>query len=351
MSGLEGSAVTPAASNGAAPPPPPAPASSPSNGDGGDEADLLAKSQAILNGDEETSGEEVKPAEAKPKVEEKKEEPLDEAQLSRSYARLRSEEKRFDRRKQEQSAKYLQDVESHKASVAAFEKQKQEFESNVERARREPLMALKLLGWGYDDLVKYVADGNIPMDKIREDFRIQLDERGKKSQEELAAIKKELEETKAERVRESQIREAQAYESRVFGEIDGLLKQDPAKFRYLSRADRDEVNREVLQAMIDHYQSSGEVLALSDAMLYKEKRLEKVASWLRDHPEAASPGGAVKSANPGAAKPETEEARPISQRETAVRGVQKVDLNAMTDEEREELSRRILSGDADADLM
>lgn len=347
---LEGTAVS-SASNGAGAPPPPAPVA---DDGGGDESALLAKSQAILSGDDEIPAEETptQPDAGKPKpAEEKKtEETPDEAQLSRAFARLRSEQKRFDSRKLEQSQKYMADVEKLKTERESFEKERSGFTELQARARREPLMALKALGWDYENLVKYVADGNIPMAKIQEDFRVELDERGKKAQADLEAYRKELDELKSERQREQMIQEAQAYEGRVLDEMEGLIKSQPEKFKHLARVPRERSHRAILNHMIEHFEKNNEALALSDAMLYAEQEAKSYAAWFASQ-EAASPGGAVQSANPGAAKPETPEARPISQRETTVRGVQHRDLNTLTDDEREELTRRILSGEADAELM
>lgn len=333
----------PQAPNGAATPPPAAE----SSGDG--EAELLAKSQAILNGDEETPAESNEETPASPEKkeapkEEKKEPEPDQAELSAGFARLRAEQKRFEKRKQDGHAEYLAREEKLKAESAAFEKSKQEWEEKVKGASSSPLKALKALGWEYTDLMKYVADGNIPMEKIREDFQIQLSEHQKKLLAEHEASKKEIEQLRQERERERLQRDASAFEERLFAEADELIKAEPEKFRNLARVPREHRNKALIDQMLQHYTEHKVPLALSDAMLYQERGASTYASWFAR--EAASPGGSVQSENPGAAKPETEP-RPISQRDASVRGVQKKNLDDLTDEEREELSLRILAGDTD----
>lgn len=337
-------------SNGAAPAAPlgvatpgaePAAAGGEPAADLGEDA-LLEKALGELNGEEPPAAQ-AEPEKPKPAPAPKKDaapDGWDEAQASRAFAKLSAEQKRFDARKQEQSQKYLADVASFEAKQKAFEQESAEWRTAVSKAKDSPLQALKALGWTYDQLVQYVAkEGVIPSEKLRSDLKLELDEVSKSSRAELEAVKKELAEAKAERERQAAMEKARTYETSVYEGVDAALAAEPEKFRHLARIPAERRNTAILNYMVAHYEKTGEALAISDAMLYGEQEAKEYASWYAS--EAARQEGAVQSANPGAAKPETE-ARPISQRDQSVRGVQK-DPDEMTDEEREQEALRILA--------
>lgn len=336
-------------SNGAAPPPPAAGDSTPSVDDGGGEDALLAKALGELTGEtaeEQSEGTRESPP-PKPPADTQAAPPPepDEHQLSAGFAKLRSEQKRFDRRKAEQSNEYLTKVKDFEAKEKAFEEKQKGWQDAVTRSKNSPLEALHALGWTYEQLVEYVAkEGVIPASKLRTDFKVELDEASAKSREELQEIKKELEAAKEEKKRELAAKKADEYEQKVFAEIDTLLEKEAAKFVHLRRIPKEVRDGGILDHMIQHFNETGEALAISDAMLYGEKEASKIASWYSQGD--ARQEGAVKSANLGAAKPETE-ARPISQRDASVRGVSRpLDPETMTEEEREAEALRILTSDS-----
>lgn len=336
-----------AGTNGAAPPMGVAVQDIPETTEGGEdlgEDALIAKALSALNDGEAPEVKEPdKPKEVeKPKADgPKPPDGWDEAAASRAFARLTSEQRRFDKRKQEQSSEYTTKVAELESKTKAFESEQKEWRQKVSGASTSPLAALKALGWTYDQLVEYVAkEGIIPTEKLRSDFKVELDEASKASRTELEEIKKELAASKAEKERNAAEQRARDYESRVHSTIDAEIEANPGKYAHLARVPKDRRNSAILAHMVEHYQKNGEALAITDAMLYGEKEAKEYASWYAT--EAARQEGAVKSANPGAAKPETE-ARPLTQRDTAVRGVQK-EPDDMTDEEREEEAMRILAG-------
>lgn len=324
----------------------------PEASEGGNESELMAEALAMLDG-EKGPEETEKPAE-KP-VEKPAEKPPDEVELSKAFAALTAKERRFNERKEKQNADLLAREAKLKKDLEDFtaSKEKAEWQGWRDRAKQSPLTALVEAGWTKEQIIKYIAsDGEIPVERFQDEFKVQLDERTKELRAEQAKLKEELENDRTEQQRLRNIREAQSYEARVVTEIDDMLSTEAERYRFASRVPKNELYPRVLNRMITHYRETGaknedgrgEVLAVSDAMLYIEKEAERIASWFQTQ-QAASQGGTVESGKPGAAKPETEEARPISQRESSARGVKKTNPDDMTDDERAEEALRILTGD------
>jgi hypothetical protein len=330
---------------------PPAP---PSLGTGsGDEANLVsdpdfAAALRELEGAEAEapSGTETEAPKTEPAPPPEPEEAKD---PSPEWAKLRAHE----RRHKERVAKHTEELRAERAKFAAekeaYEREHGEFKSIKERAKKTPIEALTALGWTLQDLTKYVvANGEVPQEKILADMKMQQDEELKALRAEIESVKKQREDEVRLTERQKMEREAEGYEVKVKDLMQTVYQQDGAKFRYLSRIPQEVAHRKVLDIQLAYYQQTEKALAISDAMLQAERNLAQIYSWV-DPNGGPGQAGSVQSVQPVAAKPSQSEAAPIGQRETTVRGIQKVDLDSMTDEERMDRARRILDGEIEPD--
>lgn len=333
-------------------PPPAAQAPEQGSAPGNDSANLLADPDFAaalreLEGDTGSQPESAPPdgpkTEPAPPPEAEKTE-----DLSPEWAKLRAHEKRHKARVAEQTATLnaqRAEIEKLKAEAEAL---RTEHTTWREKAKKTPLEALKLIGWDLASLTQYVANnGEVPQEKLLADMKIQMDEEVKALRQQIEESKKEKETERAQAERMRMEREAGEYEQRVASRIQSVFQAEPAKFPNLARVPPDVVKQKVLDIQIAEYERSQKSLAVSDAMLYAERNLAQVLAWVAG--QGPGQAGTVQSVEPVAAKPSQTEAAPIGQRESTVRGHQKVDLDSMTDDERWQRAQKILAGEIEPD--
>lgn len=282
------------------------------------------------------------------KVEEaKKEEPLpDIAEISKSFAALKHKTKRFDDDRAAFNAEKTEFEAKKTADSADFEKQRSEFNAHVEMAKKNPLSALKALGWSPEQLYAYIEkDGQVPPERLIESAKAEL----KKELEDLRAERaKETEEKKArdaEALKAEQRTQADGFARRVGLEIADVADAEVAKYPYTRNVilkNPGLVHRAVLNSIASHMAKEKKVLAVSDAMMQFEEQAKANAEMLGLPPISSDPrqAGAVQPANPG-------NIEPISKSDAAKSGlVPKRAPDEMSDDERYELGLRLARGEA-----
>lgn len=339
----------PAQTPAAAPPPPAPPAeSSDVGGDRGAESDLLKEAMAALKGEEAPPAAENE----KPKVEEKPKEELTQKKLSDGFAKLAAKEDRFERRSAEQTAK----LQAERAAFEAERAQVAPLREAMEKAKTSPLEALSLLGWTYQHLVDYVMkDGQIPQEKFAE----RLTNEHKSAYEKLQA---EIAELRSGREQERQAYEAQQETSRQEHAVRELFKGDDApgatKYpNFYAKFSEDPGNAaglmvDVQNLLTAHYNQTcvrddkgrivrpGEKVDPERAVMHIESILAKMQIRPRN---PGQPGAVSQTANAGAARQQAP--KPLTPRDYSVTSMPSdEEILAMTDEEREALAKRIVSG-------
>lgn len=321
-------------------------------------ADLEAKAKAILAGEAEPDAEPT----TDPKAAKKPAAEDEEANLSPGWAKLRSQEKRHNRRVAEQTQELNTGRDALKTERASFDSERQAFTAERdahralrEEAKRSPLKALEQIGWTLPALTKYVADnGQIPAEKMMADMKLEYDEGLKKQAAELEVLKNETKKAEEAKTTRERIEAARGYEVKVWERIKSVITQDFAKYPHIADAVQDpegaaRTHQRVLALQVaamngQHPDFPGQekYLAESDALLYAERELAKIYSWRR-----TGQAGTVETGQPGAAKPSGKDAALISQGDQSSRTVQKKEPDDMSDEEREKKAKRILAGEED----
>ncbi len=349
--------VTPAATPAA--PPPPAPAGG--DGDsasvevGGNSSEdaLLDQALATLRGEGDEAPETAEgeaPAEGAPAAAEPAEKPAEvtQAKLSKGFAKLRAQEERFERRAAEMEAAHAQ----REATYAERDTKYAGYEQALQEARQSPLRALKLLGWEYDQLAKYVLnDGQLPPEQMAKHLQ-------EHQQSEFQRLQGEIESLKQERAKEGEARAAREFEGRVEGDVHALFKGDSpdgAKYPHFAHHFRngqgEKLMVDVKSVLAKHFNQTcvrdekgriikpGEIVASERAVMY----IENILKGMQVGPlPTGNPGqsGAVKSANTGAAKP-----RPLVARDASEMSVPSdQEIESMSDEERFNLALQVTSG-------
>lgn len=356
------------ASNGAPPvaqavveaPQPPAEGAEQASGGDADAINLKKAREILFGGDEEaaegTETDETTP-EAPKNAQEEAKKPSEE-DLSPEWAKLTAQQRRHKARVAEQTAELnakRAEVEAREQAfgekVKAFEAREQEWSARAEAARRDPLKALAEIGWTLPALTKYVADnGQIPPEKLAQDLKLEYEKSLKEQRDELERVKKEIEEGKANAKKAEEQAQASQYEGKVLNELRTVYHADPSKYPNLAVAPEARTHKRILALQVaamngQHPDFPGQqkYLAVSDAMLYAERELAEIYSWQG----ARQAGTALQAGKPGAEKPSTIEATPISRSETASRVVARRSPDEMSEQELLERAKRQLAGEED----
>jgi hypothetical protein len=215
-----------------------------------------------------------------------------------------------------------------------------EYQGRLNEAKKNPIKALEQLGWTIEQAIKFVNDnGTIPQEiieqNLRAEFKKELDEIRETSRKERESYETDKKTREQAQTLVQQQELARSYEKRVADEVEGVLKNEGAKYKYFSKVPRDFALQTVLKYMVDAHLAKKPV-ALSDAMLYVEGEARKTASWFGSvdagQPDP-TPGRDVKPSNPG---PSVE---PIPLSASARRAVlQKKHPDDMTEDERMEMA-------------
>lgn len=342
--------VTPAA-------PPPAPPAPPQRveGEAINEEALVEQALAALRGEGDAPGEELdqgeQPMEAgegeakpEPKAQPKPEEELTQKKLSAGFAKLREQEDRLDRRYKSWQAEQA----TKEAELAAREARFAPLEQAQARAASSPLEALKLLGWEFEQLAKYVMeDGKVPQDVLFRSFQEEQRKQGETLQQEIARLKQEKEAEKTQAL----VRET---EGRMAANVGELLGGETTKYPHVAKLYKQSPERvmvDVKNLVAQHWNETcvrdaqgrivkpGEAVAPERALVYIERILSSLVGEAGGNPAQR---GAVQSAQAGAEKPSP---KPLVPRDYSDAGMPSdQEIEAMTDEQREALAVRIVSG-------
>lgn len=248
----------------------------------------------------------------KPQTKEEVEAELE--KLSGAFAKLTAQ----DRRLKARAAEHKADVQKFEAEKQSFEAERQNFQAEREgfqaqlgKAKQSVEECLKLGGWSMDDVANWILnDGKVPTEKLIRDME-------ESTKAELEKLRKEKEEARAQFEREQTELEQRRFDTNLQTHLVDAVKG----YKYLSRLPMDtEVFPGVKKYLLTEYQKGNKGVAVEDALRYFEQRLSDMAATLG---VAAVPEseGAVKSAQPAAAKPETPKPAPITNRDASLRSV------------------------------
>ncbi len=269
------------------------------------------------------------PAAAEAKPEPAKTAEGTEDELTKEWVRFRNQDKRLKLKAQEFSAERAKHTEER----TAFEAERSEFQASKARAKQHPLAALQEIGWSFDDLMAYVSkSGQIPQQRILDEFKMQVDEELKKNRTELEEIKKEK--ASAERGRL-----ITTYEDAVTNEVKTTLKTYPHLEKFVARFGVDKLLPKVFQQLHNHAIQKN-FLPPSSVLRSFEEELSMVAPIYGPSPGQA--GADSGSAQPEAVKPQPRPA-PLTNDDESERG----SITAADDDDLETLRRKaraILAG-------
>jgi hypothetical protein len=252
----------------------------------------------------------AKPAETKPEPE------GDEDENTRRWVRLRNQEKRFNDRIAKERGEFNKERETFAKERETFQKEHESFKAAKARASKEPLSALKELGWSFEQLVDYVQkNGQVPQERIINDLKLSMDE-------EMQKTRAELEEIKNEKKTQERQQRINGFQQKVVDEVRTTIDGFPNLKRFLDKHGPEKVIPKVLwkmetEAKVKNYLTPSQVMGMF------EDELSQVAS-LYETPSPAPGGAGQGPANPEAAKPRTRP-EPLSNDDGSERGVHDVD--------------------------
>src|SRR5579885_236789 len=249
MSVPQGNPASP--QNSATPVPPGAPQSAPKP-----QAD--PKAQGVQPG---ASSEGQKPGE------EKKDKELDPR-----FAALARKERALVTQQSQVKAQLVQ-VQERESKVAAAEARIRE---EIGKAQSDPLAALKLLGWTYEDLTNYVLNGKkAGPERQLKDLETKFDEKLNKTLEERE--RKRQEEQQAQAAREEQ----EAIED-FKGSISEFLSQHTAEYELIALEDPQDMRDMIFDTVSEHFERTKKILSVKEATDLVEQflteRVEKAAT-------------------------------------------------------------------------
>lgn len=228
---------------------------------------------------------------AEPKPEPAKAAEGSEDELTKEWVRFRNQDKRLKLKAQEFTAERAKHTEER----AAFEAERAAHKAEVEAAKKHPLAALQRIGWSFDDLMAYVSkSGQIPQERILNEFKMQVDEELKTTREQLEEIKKE----KASAERGKLI---QTYEDAVTNEVKTTLDGYPNLKRFVGKFGVDKLLPKVFQ-QLHNCALQKNFLPPSKVLANFEEELSLVAPIFGSSPGQA--GADSGSAQPEAVKPQ-----------------------------------------------
>ncbi len=174
----------------------------------------------------------------------------------------------------------------HDQAVAKFEKVQAGFDELVDKAHKNPVEALEVLGWSVEDFIQYTESGQVPVERLQGALE-------KKMQDELKGMKEELatarHQTNVERWSQDVSRGIQAVPQHAdqFPHLAKKLEQ--------GKIDPTYVHQRVMKAQANYLKQNGEKLELPRALGYIEKELEQSFQMWRDEIPDPSQAGSVKS--------------------------------------------------------
>lgn len=260
---------------------------------------------------------------ADPEPEPEPEKSAEMEKVERAFASLTAKKQRFRAEREEFNAK-----------VEEFTKAQAEFDEHLAVGKQDPIAALKLFGWDYDDATKFVLEnGQIPQEKVRKELEESLREQLKKQEDELHAFRQQITEEK----RQAKIASAQ-------GMVSTEISQKIGEFPLTARYPAEEVRSAVFQTMVDYYQKTGgQYLSVQDTLGHIEGQLKQQVELLtgRDASEAYPQRGGTVPQPVNREGPQSLTNKMISQRGQSP----KIDIDDLDDEERLELVKKVVDGE------
>lgn len=291
--------------------------------------DARAKAREILFAKgEEPEGEGApaaeKPKEA-PKPEPEKPKELDEAKLSKRFAKVDAQEKRLSERQKA----FLAEQEGFKTRV-------EQLEQRETLAKQDPVAFLEQTGWTKDQIIDWIrSDGKIEPEKLIKDL-------DSKYQQEIQRMREEREAERASFEQEKRQRDVQKVEQMLVDEVSHHLGS--GKFPILASItqgdaeERGSLDQRVKEITLQVFRKTQKAVEPHEVLEYLEGRWAKTVSRLPGQAPA------VKSATPVAVEP-----KPITNAATAERSVRPVEYDELDPEQRQVRVQAILRGEIEPD--
>jgi hypothetical protein len=200
-------------------------------------------------------------------------------------------------------------MEAALAEREAKLKEQEEIRSNKDKAfRANPLLALKELGWDYNNLSEFVAKGGFTPEQLQALELQGIKEQVKTTQEMLVAQRQALEEQRAadlKAMEEREVASRTAEEQRAVQDFQNDIKQvieaSPEEFELLNQA-RDASVRAIFSRIEKHYETTGKQLSVKDAAAAEEKlifeQLQKIVAGSKKFAAAAPAPGQRRAPSP-----------------------------------------------------
>jgi hypothetical protein len=296
-------------------------------------AALLSAKDTLEGGEGEDSpdnpAEAPAPAEAKPPAE------GDADELTKNWVRLRDQERRFKVRMERERAEDAKAKTAWQSEKEAILKEVEPLKAAKARAAKEPLSALRELGWEFPELVDYVQkNGQIPQERILKDLQMSMDEK-------MAAQQARLDEMDAREKEMTRGQRINTFQQAVVDEVRTTIEGFPNLNKFLAKHGPQKVMPKIFwkmetEAKVKNYLTPAQVMGMF------EDELSQVAA-LYESPSPALGGAGSGPANPEAVKPRT---RPelVSNDDESERGHRDVDDDDEDMESRRRRARALLAG-------